>query len=160
MTPRHRVIGKARNTDEIADVLRLRKDQLQLSDAALDALCGFASGHVGKLLGPARVRGLGRFSLDVLADALGLSFQVYIDPEKVLRFAKHYEQRNSACITVRAHKLSRTAMAQAKLEIYRAVGSRGGKASAERLTPAQRSKRARRAALAMHRKRRQLAEAA
>jgi hypothetical protein len=156
MASRHRIIGKASNTDEIADVLRLRKDQLQLSDAALDALCGFTAGHAGKLLGPTRTRGLARFSLDTLAGALGVSFLVVVDPEKMKLVEKRHEKRRATAVHIRACRLSKTALSQAQLEIFAALGKKGGTARAKKLTKAQRSRIARAAANAMHSKRRAL----
>jgi hypothetical protein len=157
---RKRIIGTARNTDEIADRLHERKNALGLSDALCDELGGLASGHTGKLIGTARSRGLGRLTLDILSGVLGVSFLVVVDMEKVRRMGKRWEKRNGDRIHIRAHRLSKAAAAQAKLEIYRELGSRGGKASARHRSAEQRSKLASKAAHAMHAKRRAMAEAA
>jgi hypothetical protein len=51
-------------------------------------------------------------------------------------------------------------MAEAKTEVFREFGSRGGKARTRALTAERRSEIARNAAHAMHRRRRQMVEAA
>jgi hypothetical protein len=157
---RPRILGTARIADEIADRLYERKNALGLSDAALDELCGFAAGHVSKLLGPARPKGLARFTLNTLADALGVSFLVVVDEEKVRRVGKRWEKRDGHCIHVRACRVSKVATAQVKAELYRNLGKLGGDARARYLSAEQRSHIARKAAHAMHRKRREMLDAA
>jgi hypothetical protein len=157
---RNRIIGLARNTDEIADRFKERKESLGLSDLFCDELGGLSSGHTAKLLSPARTKGLGRFTLDTLSEVLAVSFLIVEDSDKLRRMEHRYEQRVADRIRVRTIRLSSAAKAQAKHEIFSELGRLGGEARTRNLTPAQRSKLARKAAHAMHAKRRALVEAA
>jgi hypothetical protein len=156
-----RVIGKmCRDFDAIADRFREQKDQLGISDAALDALCGFAAGHVSKILGPGRAKGMGRLTFDTVADALGLSVVVVIDPEKVRRMKGRWEKRNAVFVNVRPCRLSKAARTQARTEIFAALGTLGGTARARNLSKERRSEIARHAAQEKHRKVREMVGAA
>jgi len=131
-----------------------RKAELGLSDACLDHLTGLTAGHTSKVLGPARVKGLSRFTIDTLSDTLGVSFLVVIDPEKVRRMSKRWERRSGAHVNIRRLRVSKAVLSQAQIEVLTALGRRGGTARAEKLTKEQRSAIARAAANAMHAKRR------
>ncbi len=68
-------------------LLRARKEQLSLSDLALDDFAGLAPGHTGKVLGPSQVKGMGVLSFTLLLDALGLSGTLHVDPAKAARLS-------------------------------------------------------------------------
>ncbi len=87
------VIGEAIDHDELVAVLRQRKADLQLSDAMVDELAGLASGHTGKLLGPAPVKTLGHVSLSALLSVLALRLVVVEDPEQAARIGKRWQRK-------------------------------------------------------------------
>jgi hypothetical protein len=62
----------ARSRAELLQVLRDRRDELNISHSLIDALGGLPDGYAGKLLAPEPVRGLGPMSLGTLLGALGL----------------------------------------------------------------------------------------
>jgi hypothetical protein len=96
------IIGTAHDHDELVAVLRQRKAALALSDAIVDELAGLATGHTGKLLGPAPVKTLGRISLSALLVVLALKLIVIEDPDQVARIGKAWQRRDSK----RAHPAS------------------------------------------------------
>jgi len=76
-------LARVRSYDGLIEAFRARKDALGLSDAALDARAFLTPGHTGKLLGRSRERGIGAATLEALMDALGVSFIMVADPEKL-----------------------------------------------------------------------------
>jgi hypothetical protein len=66
------VMGRASTYEGILACLNMRRKQLGLSMLMLDEIAGLASGHSGKLLGGAHVKGLGPLSFTLLLGALRL----------------------------------------------------------------------------------------
>lgn len=79
MTP----LGTFTDYHGLLDLLRQRKAELGLSDAALENLCLMAKGQISKYLGPAQEKAPNAFLLMTVVDALGLSGTLYADPTKV-----------------------------------------------------------------------------
>jgi hypothetical protein len=63
----------------VLDAIRARRDELNLSHEAIDALCGFPGGYTSKLLAPVPIRGVSHMSLTALLGALALGFVVVED---------------------------------------------------------------------------------
>jgi hypothetical protein len=63
----------------VLDAIRARRDELNLSHEAIDALCGFPSGYTSKLLAPVPIRGVSHMSLTAILGALALGLVVVED---------------------------------------------------------------------------------
>jgi len=90
---RPRLIG---SREQLLDVVRARRDELDLSHETLDDLTGLQGGYVSKLLADPPVRGFGQMSLQALLDALGLriAFAVIMeDPEQADRVRARWKPR-------------------------------------------------------------------
>lgn len=82
--------------EQLLQVVRERRDELDLSHETLDAISGLANGYVSKLMSDPPVRGFGEMSLQALLDALGLriAFAVIMeDPERVERVRARWRPR-------------------------------------------------------------------
>jgi hypothetical protein len=155
-TPAPRVIGLARTMDEIADRLRERKDALWLSDAVVDELGGLTHGHAGKILGPSHTKSMGRFSLDVLSQVLGVSFLVIEDIDKTRLMERRWEKRQE-CYAVpiggaNRRRASAKLIEHVKPLVMRELGKLGAAARNANLSAEKRSKLARRASRARWKK--------
>jgi hypothetical protein len=64
----------------LLDVIRARRDELNISHELIDDLAGFPAGYTGKLLAPIPVRGISHMSLGGILGALGLGLVVIEDP--------------------------------------------------------------------------------
>ncbi|TYL87797.1 helix-turn-helix domain-containing protein [Bradyrhizobium cytisi] len=64
-----RLIG---SREQLLQVVRERRDELDLSHDLLDCITGLQNGYVSKLLSDPPVRGFGEMSLKAVLDALGL----------------------------------------------------------------------------------------
>lgn len=88
-----RIIG---SREQLLQVVRSRRDELNLSHETLDAITGLQGGYVSKLLADPPVRGFGEMSLQAVLDALGLriGFAVIMeDPEQVERVRARWRPR-------------------------------------------------------------------
>jgi hypothetical protein len=91
MTPRI-----VRNIPQLLEVIRERRDELDVPHLTIDAIAGLADGHTGKLLAPNATKGLGEISFPNLLRALGLGLALIIiveDPKQVARVCHRWTKR-------------------------------------------------------------------
>ena len=93
-----KVIGEAKNYDELLALLKRRRDQLHVSLETVDALSGLPSGYSAA---PTKIRALGPVSLPLLLGALALRLLVAVDPEQYERIRKRL---NSPPEAIRAYR--------------------------------------------------------
>jgi hypothetical protein len=93
------VLGEATCHDELVDVLRARQIALKLSNETLDHIALLSQGHVDKLLGPSRQRGLSRISFDALLSSLALKLVVIEDEKQSACMKARWEARNPGCVS-------------------------------------------------------------
>jgi hypothetical protein len=110
-----RMLDAAKIADGAAllDALEARRIELNLSNAALEDLAGLSRGFCTKLLGPGRERGRPTLPVvDRLMLALGLSYVLITDPDKLARVQSRWKPRDEA--HVRATPLSPTTIRKAR----------------------------------------------
>jgi hypothetical protein len=78
---------------ELLDVIRARRDALNISHETIDELAGFPSGYTGKLLASDPVRGLGYMSLGGVLGALGMALVAIEDSAAAARVLKKWVPR-------------------------------------------------------------------
>ena len=148
----NRIVGEAREYDELVAALRTRIAELQTTHASVDDISGLQSGYTGKLLGPAAVRGFGRTSLGPILGALGLKILVAED-ETGARITSRLKRRERTAVYAKppsiaarvldeTGKTRRSALSELKTELMRTLGRRGGVVSAANMTANQRRERA------------------
>lgn len=129
------------------EALRTRKLTLGLSDLVVDDLGNLARGHTGKLLGPSRVKSLGRLSLGALLGTLALRLIVVEDPEQVAVMEKHWERREEGKVHARRRaSIGKSTMRAVLPAVMSEMGKRGAAVANAKRTKKQRSAAARRAA--------------
>ncbi|MCK1652251.1 hypothetical protein IVA88_12490 [Bradyrhizobium sp. 149] len=82
--------------EQLLQVVRDRRDELNLSHETLDAISGLQNGYVSKLMADPPMRGFGEMSLQALLDALGLriAFAVIMeDPDRAERVQARWRPR-------------------------------------------------------------------
>jgi len=147
--PRH--LGTARDHDALVDLLRARKDDLGISDQFIDEAC-LSPGHCGKVLGPMRVKTLGRQSLDGLLIALGCALVLVEDPEHIAMMEAQWEKREAAKVHFPPRRVARSAIERIKPVIFSELARLGGAERARCLPGKHRRKIAQKAARARWRK--------
>jgi hypothetical protein len=119
--------GSASTHDALIDVLRRVKDARNVSDAELEHITGLQSGYLSKILGPSRLKGLTRMTIDVLLEALAIKLVVVPCPEREERMRHRWTQRKLD----RVHNASRLAQITIKRALPAAMSEfsrRGNKA--------------------------------
>jgi hypothetical protein len=89
--PEPRPIGTFHDVESMLLLLRKRQLELELSNAGLERVCGFASGVVDKYLGPSRTKTPGAATLAILMDGLGLCGMFVVDAAKMAKRKVDYE---------------------------------------------------------------------
>jgi hypothetical protein len=84
MSQRFRLLGEAVTPQQIADALNLRRQELGLRMADLDATLGFAGGYASKIFAPNYKKNLGMHSLPAMLSAMGCKLAIVLDEEAEL----------------------------------------------------------------------------
>jgi hypothetical protein len=80
------MIGKlVTGMPEIVDIMRHRREVLNISFETLDVIAGVDERYSAKVLSPNPLRGLGYMSMGAIAGAMGLSFIVVENPLQIAR---------------------------------------------------------------------------
>jgi hypothetical protein len=88
------VYASPAHKEALLNALANRAAELGYSHASLEDMCGLAQGHVGKVFGPSRSKGLGFDTLYLLLPALGLKFILATDRDALHRYAERGLKRN------------------------------------------------------------------
>lgn len=115
------------------------------SDNSAD-LAGLPDRYIAKLLGPRPVKRIGMISLGPLLGLLGVRLVMVEDLIAVEALAGRIIARNESCVRSGATQF------EVSFRFLKKIGALGGKKRAKNLTPRQRSRGARKAALAKWRK--------
>lgn len=141
-----RLIGFANDYDGVVSLFRERATELGLTMAFIDEIAGFQTGYAGKLLGPAQVKALGRMSLGVMLEVLGLKIAVVEDADTLARMRERYVESDRksmrSCAQARIGKMT---MARVFVPVVTEYRRRGGLARAAKLTAEARAKIAKKA---------------
>jgi hypothetical protein len=143
-----RVLADVGSYEQMLAALRSRINELQISGENLDEYAGLPRGYLSKLTGVKPIRRLGMTSFGPVLAGLGLRLLVIEDPDATARLKNSLPPRNGSYV--------RTMQADACMvltpRILKRIRQLGGKARMARLTPQQRSKFARKGAMARWRK--------
>jgi hypothetical protein len=144
-----KIISEApiRSAEELIDALAARKDALGFSNALLEEVGGFATGHIDKILGPTRLKKPSLSVLDALADMLAVSFVMVHDEEKKKRMATRWEERRQDQVRNNG-RVSQVAIRRARPFVLAENARKGGLKRWAGSTPEERTAAARKAAAA------------
>jgi len=137
------ILGNFTTADELLELIRRRKREVKLTNAAFEHICGFAIGQVDKYLGPAREKTPSLYMIGIMMDALGLSATLWIDATKVERFGKAWGRHGSRkAILARQPngRISKAAIDRARPLVRSEDARRANKARWGKTTPEQRLK--------------------
>jgi hypothetical protein len=147
-------IATIRSQDELIEGLRAAKEMRNLSDRWLDECGDFTTGHINKILGPRREKGLSPFVLQMLLSMLAVKLVLVPDPDQEIRMRERWEGRDNSNVRPEPSRISQKLVERAKPLVLKENGSIGGKVRAHLLSPKQRSEIARKGGRARQRQRR------
>lgn len=167
------VIAIVRRHQDIADVFRMMKERLGLTNEFCDDVGGLTKGHTDKILGPSEQKNWGPTTFDLFCEMFAVEFRVHIDLDAAKRMEAVWEGRKRplAMPDGKARRISQKLIERAKPHVLREIGragglkssslptarqvaQKGGKSRAKKLSKQRRSEIARIAGLASAAKRR------
>lgn len=83
-------------TSELVQLVRDRRDELDIPHEVIDAICGYADGYTSKLLAPTPIKNFGEMSLSAVLSALALGIAVVViteDEEQKLLVSGRWRKR-------------------------------------------------------------------
>jgi hypothetical protein len=135
-----------RDFAELADALAALKNYRGISNEELEHLSGLTTGAVDKMLGPQRVKGVGKNSLPWLLAALGGRLLLIRDFAQEQIMKSRWQRRNGSQVRTYASNVSIDILRRAAPVIFRKHTRAATLARTAKLSPEKRSKIARRAA--------------
>lgn len=137
----NRELGVASDMHELQAIMRARAEELNVSRLTLDEATGLPTGYSGKVLAPRPGKRLGRTSLGLYLEVLGLELVVRVRDEQRITSDLPKREVSAPCLPW-GKQLFVTA------KFIRQNARKGGKARAASLTARQRQRIARKAARA------------
>jgi hypothetical protein len=109
-----RMLADAKLSDGTAllDAIEAKRNELNLSNAAVEKLANLSDGHCTKVLGPSREKSPTLKTLDALLEVLALSIVLVNDPAKAARVQPLWVPRSVS--KVRQRQLSPTTIERAR----------------------------------------------
>lgn len=139
-----------RSVDDVLRLVNERAEMLGLRREDIDNRAGLASGHAGKMLSVPPQKRPTLSTVFLLVGAVGCGVAL-VEDESALRAAKR-EAKNRKINRAKALQWRNSKALSMMHELAKQRGKMGGNAAAANMTPAQRSRRAKRAAKARWRK--------
>lgn len=135
-------LAEISNYSDLHAALRKRADDMQVSRETLDHLCGLPAGYAGKLLAPNPLKLVGPTSLGTLLEVMGCKLLLVEDPEAQKRLRHRLKKRAE-------HQVRPNGSIAARYWLFSRENAREISALVRvKMSPAARSLRARRAAIA------------
>jgi len=91
-----RALATVTDYDEMIGALRARMAELGVTNETIGAIAGLASGYVGKLLAPSRIKNLGGTSFGLMLQSLGLKLIVVEDAKTTAKMRLRWAMREKA----------------------------------------------------------------
>jgi hypothetical protein len=133
------VLGEATDHESLVCLLAARKEQLGISNELLDDVALLSSGHVSKILGPRRERGLTSITIDALLGALAVRLVVVEDEAQALVMKGRWEGRDHRALRTPA-RVGAALVKRVRPLVLRELGRRAGKARWRGIDPKLRSR--------------------
>jgi hypothetical protein len=108
-----------RDYPSLIEALIARKNELSLSNEQLEHICGLTRGHVDKIFGPERSKGVGKWLLGILLEGLALELVPRVNLAAAKRVQSRWEGRNHKQVRARPpHPISAELLERAKQIIF------------------------------------------
>jgi hypothetical protein len=107
MIAARQVLATVRSQDELIEALRAARDYRNLSYKFLDEIGGFAMGHMERVLGPRREKGMSHIVFQTLLSMLAVKLELVPDPEQAARMQERWEGRDVRNVRVDSGRISK-----------------------------------------------------
>lgn len=149
------IIAVVRKHQDIADVFRMMKERLGLTNEFCDDAGGLTKGHTDKILGPSESKSWGPTTFDLFCEMFAIEFRVHIDLNAAKRMEAVWEGRERPLYpNARVKRISQKLIERAKPHVLSAHLKKANTARNTMLSCEHRSQIARKAAKSRWRKKR------
>lgn len=127
-------VATIRSQDDLIEALRAAKEMRNLSFKTLDALGDFTEGHMERVIGPRREKGMSPFVFQMLCSLLAVKLEMVFDPEQAAKMLARWEGRNQSNVRIEKGRISKSLLERAKPHVLKDFAKAGGKASGAQRT--------------------------
>jgi hypothetical protein len=132
-------IATIRSQDDLIEALRTAKELRNLSFRTLDAMGDFTEGHMERVIGPRREKGMSPFVMQMLLSMLAVKLEMVPDPEQAAKMQASWEGRNTSNVRIEKGRVSKSLLERAKPHVLKESGRMGAAIRNSMLSPEQRS---------------------
>ncbi|WBL82299.1 hypothetical protein I3J27_18375 [Bradyrhizobium xenonodulans] len=101
------IIATIRTQDDLIEAMRTAKEVRNLSFPTIDELGGFTRGHVERVIGPRREKGMSPFMMQMLLSIMAMKLVLVPDPEQEEKVREHWEGRNTSNVRLEKGRVSK-----------------------------------------------------
>ncbi|MDI3563544.1 hypothetical protein [Bradyrhizobium sp. Arg816] len=130
-------IATIRSQDDLIEALRAAKEMRNLSFKTLDALGDFTEGHMERVIGPRREKGMSPFVFQMLCSLLAVKLEMVFDPDQANKMEAKWEGRDTSNVRLEKGRVSKSLLERAKPHVLKDFAKAGGKASGAMRTGSQ-----------------------
>jgi hypothetical protein len=110
--------------DDQIEAMRIAKEWRNLSFKTLDELGGFTQGHMERVIGPRREKGMSPFVFQMLCSLLAVKFVMVPDDEQAARMAAKWERRDLSNVRLETGRVSKHILERARPNLLQEFGEK------------------------------------
>lgn len=133
------IIATIRSQEDLIEALRAAKELRNLSFKTLDALGDFTEGHMERVIGPRREKGMSPFVFQMLCSMLAVKLEMVFDPDQAAKMLATWEGRNTSNVRIEKGRVSKSLIERAKPHVLKESGRVGAAVRNSMLSPEHRS---------------------
>jgi hypothetical protein len=142
------IIATIRSQEDLIEALRAAKELRNLSFKTLDEMGDFTAGHMERVIGPRREKGMSAFVMQMLLSMLAVKLVLVLDSEQEEKVRGQWEGRNTSNVRIEKGRVSKSLVERAKPHVFKESGKMGAAIRNSMLSPEHRSAIAAKAARA------------
>lgn len=102
------VIATIRSQDDLVEAMRAAKEMRNLSFKTLDELGGFTQGHMERVIGPRREKGMSSIVFQTMLSMLAVKLVMVPDPEQEAKIRGQWEGRELSNVRLERGRISKS----------------------------------------------------
>jgi len=117
-------LATIRCQDDLIEALRTAKEMRNLSFKVLDELGGFTQGHMERVIGPRREKGMSPFVFQMLCSLLAVKLEMVPDEDQAKRMSAKWEGRDISNVRLEKGNVSKTLLERARPKLLQEFGAK------------------------------------
>jgi hypothetical protein len=117
-------LATIRSQDDLIEAYRIAKEYRGLSNELCEDLGGLTRGHLDKVIGPSRAKGLSPMMNDVLTALFAVKFIMVPDPEAETKMRAKWERRDTSNVRTGEHRVGKYVLERARPKLLQEFGAK------------------------------------